>query len=133
MNMFVRSTAIAICATIAPAFAIAQEGDVAAGKSVFKKCAACHFYDKEKKKSGPHLVGIVGRAAGSIKGHKYSKGMKKAAQEGLVWTEENLDKYLKAPRKFIKGGNMAFGGLRKEKDRKNIIAFLKAEAKKKDE
>ena len=133
MNMFIRSAVVAICTAIAPAFASAQEGDVAAGKSVFKRCAACHFYNKEKKKSGPHLVGIVGRAAGSIEGHKYSKGMKKAAEGGLVWTEENLDKYLAAPRKFIKGGNMAFAGLKKEADRKNIIAFLKAEAKKKEE
>ena len=133
MNMFIRSAVVAICTALAPALASAQEGDVAAGKSVFKRCAACHFYNKEKKKSGPHLVGIVGRAAGSIEGHKYSKGMKKAADGGLVWTEENLDKYLAAPRKFIKGGNMAFAGLKKEADRKNIIAFLKAEAKKKEE
>lgn len=133
MNMIIRSAVVAICTAIAPTFAAAQDGDVAAGKSVFKRCAACHFYNKEKKKSGPHLVGIVGRAAGSIKGHKYSKGMKKAAEGGLVWTEENLDKYLTAPRKFIKGGNMAFAGLKKEADRKNVIAFLKAEAKKKEE
>ena len=55
-----------------------------------------------------------------------------AAQKELVWTEGNLDKKLTAPRKSIKGGNVGFGDLRKEKGRKNIIAFLKAVAEKKD-
>ena len=46
----------------------AQAGDAAAGEKVFKKCKACHYVDREKNKSGPHLVNIVGRAAGAVKG-----------------------------------------------------------------
>ena len=129
MNLLVRSTALAIFTTLGSVSAIAQDGDAAAGKGVFKKCAACHFYNKEKNKVGPHLVGIVGRKAGVVDKFKYSKSLKKMADEGLVWDEANLDKYLEAPRKFIKRGKMAFAGLKKQADRKNIIAFLKAEAK----
>ena len=132
MNMITCTVVVAICTAIAPTFAAAQDSDFAAGNSVSNRCAACHFDNKEKKMLGPHLVGIVGRAAGSNEAHKYPKGMKKAAQKELVWTEGNLDKYLTASRKSIKGGNMGFGGLRKEKGRKNIIAFLKAVAKKID-
>ena len=46
----------------------AQAGDAAAGEKVFKKCKACHYVDQEKNKSGPHLVNIVGRAAGAVDG-----------------------------------------------------------------
>jgi cytochrome c len=36
---------------------------------------------------------------------------------------------LESPRKVVKGGRMAFAGLRKEKDRNDIIAYLKKAAK----
>ena len=101
----------------------AVAGDVAKGEKVFKKCKACHYVNKEKNKTGPHLVNIVGRAAGSLEGYKYSKAMKAS---GLVWDEETLASYLKAPKKFVKGTKMAFAGLRKDADIENVIAYLKA-------
>ena len=100
----------------------ALAGDVAAGEKVFKKCKACHMVTKERHKSGPHLVNLFGRAAGSAEGFKkYSKAM---MESGVVWNEETLDAYLEAPKKYIKGTRMAFAGLRKEKDRANVIAYL---------
>jgi cytochrome c len=99
-------------------------GDIKAGEKVFKKCKACHVVDKEKNKTGPHLVNIMGRTAGSLESYKkYSKAMK---ESGIVWNEETLDGYLEKPKKYIKGTKMAFGGLKKEKDRKNVIAYLKS-------
>jgi len=103
----------------APAFA----GDPGAGEKVFKKCKACHVVDAEKHKTGPHLVNIIGRAAGSAEGFKkYSNAMK---ESGIVWDEATLDAYLEAPKKYIKGTRMAFAGLKKEEDRANVIAYLK--------
>ena len=107
------------------------EGDAAAGKKVFKKCVACHFVDKKKNKVGPWLVGVVGRKAGEVEKYKYSKSLKKMAEEGLEWTEENLDKYLEAPKKFIKRGKMAFVGLKDPQDRKDVIAYMKEAGKEK--
>ena len=101
----------------------ALAGDAAAGEKVFKKCKACHMVTKERHKSGPHLVNLFGRAAGSAEGFKkYSKAM---MESGVVWNEETLDAYLEAPKKYIKGTRMAFAGLRKEKDRANVIAYLR--------
>ena len=114
----------AIALTLVPAVAMA-EGDPAKGKKVFNKCKACHFVDKEKNKVGPYLKGVVGRKAAAVEKFKYSKAMKKKAEEGLVWTEENLAKYLKAPKKFIPGNKMAFAGLKKDEDIANVIAYLK--------
>ncbi|MGB1356247.1 MAG: c-type cytochrome [Candidatus Puniceispirillaceae bacterium] len=99
-----------------------QAGDIEAGAKVFKKCKACHYVDKEKNKTGPHLVGIIGRTAGSLEGYKYSKAMKAS---GIVWDETTLADYLRAPKKYIKGTKMAFAGLRKDADIANIIAYLK--------
>ena len=104
--------------------ATAHAGDPVAGEKVFKKCKACHVVDKEKNKTGPHLVGLLGRTAGSVDSFKkYSKAMKAS---GIVWNAETLDGYLANPKKYLKGTKMAFAGLRKEKDRQNIIAYFES-------
>ena len=102
----------------------AHAGDIAKGEKVFKKCKACHVVDKEKNKTGPHLVGLIGREAGSVDSFKkYSKAIKGS---GIVWNAETLDGYLANPKKYLKGTKMAFAGLKKEKDRQNIIAYLES-------
>jgi cytochrome c len=101
----------------------AQAGDAAAGAKVFKKCKACHYIDREKNKSGPHLVDIIGRAAGAVDGFKYSKAM---AGSGLVWDEATLAGFLAKPKKYLKGTKMSFAGLKKESDIANVIAYLKS-------
>jgi len=100
----------------------AQAGDAAAGAKVFRKCKSCHNVDKEKNKSGPHLLNIVGRAAGSVAGFKYSKAMKNS---GLTWDEATLAGFLAKPKSYLKGTRMAFAGLKKEADIANVIAYLK--------
>lgn len=100
-----------------PAFADAESGE-----KVFKKCQTCHEVKAEKNKVGPHLVGIVGRQAGSVEGFKYSDAMKGS---GITWTEENLAKYLKDPKGFIPGNKMAFVGLKKDEEVADVIAYLK--------
>ena len=101
----------------------AQAGDAKAGEKVFRKCKSCHYVDQEKNKTGPHLVNIIGRAAGSVDGFKYSKAMK---DSGLTWDEATLAEFLKKPKTYIKGTKMAFSGLRKDKEIDDLIAYLKA-------
>ena len=107
--------------TLAAPFALA-EGDAAAGEKVFKKCKACHVIDKEKNRLGPHLIGIFGRESGSVDGFKYSKAMQQA---GITWDETTIDEYLADPKGYVPKNKMAFPGLKKEKDRVNVIAYLK--------
>lgn len=109
-------------------------GDPIDGKRVFKKCKACHNVEKNKHKVGPTLVGIIGRTAGTSKDQKsklfrYSKAMKQAGVDGIVWNAENLDKYLTKPKAFIPKNKMTFRGLKKPADRKNVIAYLESLAK----
>ena len=121
-----RKLAAIICSTAFFALSGAQvfaTVDVAAGEKVFKKCKACHVVNKEQNRTGPHLVNLFGRTAGSLEGYKkYSKAMKTS---GVVWDEETLDAYLKAPKKYVKGTRMAFAGLKKDADRANVIAYMK--------
>ena len=100
------------------------DGDPAKGEKVFKKCKTCHNFDPDKKKLGPHLKGVVGRKAGSVEGYKYSKAM---AEADITWDEESLEEFLKKPRDFVKGTKMSFAGLKKEDQREDVIAYLKAQ------
>ena len=116
--------AIAMSAALLVA-APAGASDIKAGEKVFKKCKACHYADRQKHKTGPHLVNIMGRAAGGLEDYKkYSKAMKAS---GIVWDDTTLADYLRAPKKYVKGTKMAFAGLKKDADIENVIAYLKAE------
>ena len=115
--------ALAFAAAVGSGTALA-EGDAAKGEKVFKKCKVCHSFDPGKKKIGPHLKGVVGRKAGAVEGYKYSKAM--AAAE-ITWDEVNLDKFLTKPKAFLKKTKMSFAGLKKEGQRADLIAYLKAQ------
>ena len=108
--------------TLASGHAYGAEGDPAKGEKVFRKCKACHALEAGKNKVGPSLAGIFGRTAGSVEGFKYSDAMK---ESGVVWDDATIDEYMVKPKDFIPGNKMTFAGLKKEKDRVNLIAYLK--------
>ena len=100
--------------------------DAANGEDVFKKCRTCHQVgDAAKNSVGPLLNGIIGRPAGTIGGFSYSPANKEAGSKGLVWSEENLFKYLENPAVFMPKTKMIFPGVKDEQDRKDLIAYLK--------
>ncbi|MGR3759733.1 c-type cytochrome [Roseobacteraceae bacterium NS-SX3] len=100
---------------------------VAKGEKTFKKCKACHQVGEgARSKTGPILNGIVGAPAGHVDGFKYSKAMKAAAEDGLVWTEEELAAFLAKPKKYMKGTKMSFAGLKKDADIEAVIAYLQS-------
>ena len=103
-----------------PSTAHAQ-GDPAAGKTVFNKCAVCHTVDPAKKGVGPTLFGVVGRHSASLDGYSYSPPMKAADK---TWDEATLDVYLTNPQGVVHGSKMLFPGLPKPEDRANVIAYL---------
>ncbi|WP_282605498.1 YceI family protein [Pelagibius sp. Alg239-R121] len=95
-------------------------GDAKAGKKAFRRCKACHEVTAEKNKVGPHLVGVVGRTAGTVDGYKYSEAMSSTA---IVWTPEALGEFLKGPKDYVPGTKMT-AKLKKQKDIDDIIAYL---------
>lgn len=126
---FMIATAFAPVAT--PAFAdddpaattLSAQGDATKGKRIFNRCKACHnLTATERTRMGPNLDNLFGREAGSSEGYKYSKAL---AEADFVWTEGKLDSWLTQPRAFLPGNKMAFAGLRKEQDRKDLMAYLR--------
>ena len=104
---------VAICPAVA--------ADVEAGKADFKKCALCHTTEAGKNKIGPSLFGIVGRKAASVENFNYSEAMKKFDH---TWDAETLDTYLADPRATVPGTKMIFPGIKDEKERQDVIAYL---------
>ena len=99
----------------------ASAQDAAAGEKVFNACKACHTLEAGKNRVGPSLHGLIGRPSGSVEGFAYSPAMKNA---GVTWNDETLAKYLADPKGFVAGNKMAFAGVKKEEDLKNLIAYL---------
>lgn len=122
--------AAAICsALLAPATALAQanaEGNAEAGAKAFRFCQACHSLEKGRHMTGPSLADIWERKAGTVDGFvRYSKALKSAK---LVWDAKTLDAWLADPRALVPGNTMTFRGMRDEKARADLIAFLKSVA-----
>jgi cytochrome c2 len=97
------------------------EGDVKAGKSVYKKCKACHSLKPKKNGTGPSLFKILGANAAAVEGYKYSKAMR---ESGLVWDVPNMTAFLMKPKKLVPGTKMTFSGLKKQKDIDNLLAYI---------
>ena len=111
---------------LAAAIPARAEGDPAAGKKAFRKCAACHTVEAGKHRIGPSLAGIVGRTPGTVEGFKYSPAMVEFGAGGKTWDEATLDAYLADPKGFIKGNKMAFPGMKNAGERADVIAYLKS-------
>jgi len=110
-------------AMIAPGSALASDGDAAAGKTVFQRqCATCHIDAAEgPRRLGPTLFGLIGRKTGTVEGFRYTEANRSA---DFTWTPEKLGEYLRNPRAMIPGTNMAFAGIRSDKDRADVVAYI---------
>jgi cytochrome c len=95
-------------------------GDPAKGELIFAKCASCHTRDKSNR-TGPGLLGVAGRQAGSIQGFHYSRAMKTA---NIVWDDKSLDAFIAAPQKAVPGTVMPFAGIPDQQQRTDLIAYL---------
>lgn len=98
-------------------------GDPAKGRALFARCASCHQLGASAHNGfGPQLNGIVGRRAGSADGYAYSPALQHA---GLVWTEENLARFLKSPADTVPGNRMRFWGMGSDAQIADLLAYLR--------
>ena len=99
--------------------ASAGPGDAVRGKALYEaKCNACHSVDENRV--GPRHMGVLGRKAGSVKDYEYSDALIKS---NVVWTRQNLLKWLTEPEDLIPGQRMGYR-LGEAKDRADVVAYL---------
>jgi cytochrome c len=119
MTKFTFGALLILTVTAAPA-AMAQ--DVAAGKTSFNKCLACHAIGEgAKNKVGPELNGLDGRKSGTAPDYNYSDANKNS---GITWGEAVFKEYIKDPKAKIPGTKMAFGGIKNETEINNLWAYV---------
>lgn len=100
-------------------------GNVANGKKVFLVCKSCHtLVEGGANMTGPNLWGVFGRKAGTEAGFTYSDALKAT---NVTWDAPTLDKWLTNPKAMAPGTKMSFVGVKNEKDRVDVIAYLKTE------
>ncbi|MEO0937772.1 MAG: c-type cytochrome [Pseudomonadota bacterium] len=96
--------------------------DASAGERLYRQCSACHQLAVGENRAGPYLHGVVGREVGVASGFGgYSGALTEVAE---VWTPENLNGFLEAPRSWAPGTSMGYNGMRDPEDRANLIAYL---------
>ena len=94
------------------------------GKKVAKKCVACHSFESGgKNKVGPNLHNIMGKNRAGAPGFAYSSAIKTM---GGKWGFEDMNAFLKKPKKFMPGTKMSFSGLKKAGDRAAVILYLRS-------
>lgn len=99
------------------------EAEQIAGRQVFNDhCAACHAPKSGARVHAPSLRGVVGRRAGTVAGFPYSEAMKKS---GLVWTEDNLRKWIADNTSLVPGTLMPHVSISDPAEQIYIIAYLK--------
>jgi cytochrome c len=109
-----------------PILALLAGADLGAGEKLSKKCSACHVFDAGgQNKVGPALWNVVNRPLGASKGYAYSDAL---ASFGGAWDYAALNAFLAKPKGYISGTKMNFAGLKKPKDRANLIAWMRAKA-----
>jgi cytochrome c len=100
--------------------------DLTNGEAKFQLCRSCHTVTEGgPNMTGPNLHGVFGRAAGANPTYKYSDALKGS---GMTWDAQHLDAWLSGPRTYLPGTKMSFPGLPQEKDRIDLIAYLKIES-----
>ncbi|MEE9491866.1 MAG: c-type cytochrome [Gammaproteobacteria bacterium] len=101
-----------------------NEADVEKGEVIFmRKCSSCHEHEQSGGHwKGPHLWNIIGRKAGSVPGFEFSDAMRGS---GHRWNLAALNYYLTRTDQAVPGLAMNFRGIKSDKSRASLIAFLR--------
>lgn len=107
-----------------PITPLLANASVEKGKVVAKKCAQCHTFDQGgPTKTGPNLWGVVGNKTAHAPNFPYSQAMK---DKNGTWGDEELNHFLYKPREFVPGTKMSFAGIKDDKERADLIVYLKS-------
>ncbi len=99
-----------------------MSASVEKGEIVAKKCIQCHtFTQGGTNGTGPNLFGIIGAKFAHKDDYPYSTAFK--GKQG-TWDDEEINKYIHKPREYVPGTKMSFAGIKDDKERADLIAYL---------
>lgn len=99
--------------------------DPAKGAEVYKKCASCHTINAGGAAgTGPNLHGILGKPVAKAAGFSYSADL---VAVGGNWDWAKMNEWLHKPKRLAKGTKMGFGGISKDADRADLMAYLNSQ------
>jgi cytochrome c len=118
-----RCICAALVVVMPAAFSAAKaEGDPKRGAKVYRACVACHSLEPDLHLTGPSLAGLWEKKVASVADFpRYSKALK---SRGFVWDEVTLNAWIADPDAFVKDSSMTFRGVKEDKARIDLIAFL---------
>ncbi len=94
----------------------------AVGEQLFgTHCGTCHRLNEGEHDVGPHLHDVIGRRAGEVDGYfNFSPFLQFS---NVIWTKDNLKKYIASPQRLIPGTTMPASDIT-EKEADSIVEFL---------
>jgi len=110
---------------LTPISPLLASADLAAGEVVARRqCASCHTFNEGGRNGvGPNLYGIMGRPHGAAEGFNSSPALR--GKPGN-WSYEEMNAWLKRPSAYIPGSRMAYAGLNSDKQRADVILYLRS-------
>ena len=97
------------------------------GRILFLQCTACHsLKEGEEHKVGPNLHRVIGAPAAHKPGYNYTDSLK---DSGIVWSRDNLSRFLADPYELVPGTAMVFIGIERGADRAALIDYLEQETR----
>ena len=97
------------------------------GRILFLQCRACHsLKEGEEHKVGPNLHQVIGAPAAGKPGYIYTDSLK---ESGIVWSRQNLSRFLADPYELVPGTSMVFIGIARGADRAALISYLEQETR----
>jgi cytochrome c len=97
----------------------AADGNAARGQRV--------SLQPDQNMTGPSLADLWGRKAGSLPSfNRYSSALKSA---NVAWNDKTLDQWIEDPQHLVPGNEMAFAGIKDDRQRADLLAFLKQSTK----
>jgi len=110
---------------LAPIGPLLASADLAAGEALARRqCGSCHTMNEGGRNGvGPNLHNIMGRAKGAVEGFNSSAALRGKAG---TWGYEEMNAWLKKPSAYIPGSRMAYAGLNSDKQRADIVLYLRS-------
>jgi cytochrome c len=102
---------------------VLPKANLAEGRRESSQCMQCHDLSQDRQNQfGPPLWGIVSRPRATAPGFQYSQGMRASH---APWTFDRLYAYLASPQAYVPGTPMSFPGIRNDRKRIDLIAYLR--------